>query len=79
MVIGLTGNIGSGKTTVCQFLADKGCLCLNADVLGRQVSEPGGEAYAELRQGFGAEYFDEICCAPSWLSWFLIMRLSWPV
>lgn len=59
MVIGLTGNIGSGKTTVCQLLADKGCLCLNADALGRQVSEPGGEAYSELRQSFGAEYFDE--------------------
>ena len=43
-VIGLTGNIGSGKTTVCRFLAAKGCLCLNADLLGRTVSEPGGEA-----------------------------------
>lgn len=56
-VIGLTGNIGSGKTTVCRFLAAKGCLCLNADLLGRTVSEPGGEAYAQLRQSFGAEFF----------------------
>ena len=56
-VIGLTGNIGSGKTTVCQLLAARGCLCLNADLLGRSVSEPGGEAYEQLRQSFGAEFF----------------------
>lgn len=56
-VIGLTGNIGSGKTTVCQMLAKRGCLCLNADLLGRSVSEPGGEAYQQLRESFGADYF----------------------
>ncbi len=58
-VIGLTGNIGSGKTTVCHMLAKRGCLCLNADVLGHSVSEPGGEAYQQLRNSFGAEYFSE--------------------
>lgn len=56
-VIGLTGNIGSGKTTVCRMLAAKGCFCLNADLLGRQVSEPGGAAYQQLRDSFGADFF----------------------
>lgn len=57
-VIGLTGNIGSGKTTVCRMLAEeKNCACLNADYLGRLVAEPEGEAYDELRREFGDEYF----------------------
>lgn len=57
-VIGLTGNIGSGKTTVSRLLADEyGCFYLNADKIGRLVAEPGGEAYDELRNAFGDAYF----------------------
>lgn len=57
-VIGLTGNIGSGKTTVSRLLQEEmGCRCLNADLIGRLVVEPGGEAYAELAAAFGEEYF----------------------
>lgn len=58
VVIGLTGNIGSGKTTVSRILQEEmGCVCLNADLIGRLVAEPGGEAYAELTAAFGGEYF----------------------
>ncbi len=57
-VIGLTGNIGSGKTTVGRLLhEEKGCLCLNADEIGRLVAEPAGEAYRKLQEAFGAAYF----------------------
>ncbi len=57
-VIGVTGNIGSGKTTFSRLLEqEKGCLRLDADYLGRLVAEPDGEAYDELWQTFGEEYF----------------------
>lgn len=57
-VIGLTGNIGSGKTTVSKILAEeKHCLCLNADYIGRIVAEPDGEAYADLRNAFEDSFF----------------------
>ena len=57
-VIGVTGNIGSGKTTFSRLLEqEKGCLRLDADYLGRLVAEPDGEAYGELRQTFGEDYF----------------------
>ncbi len=57
-VIGLTGNIGSGKTTVSRLLADEyGCFYISADNIGRLVAEPGGEAYDELRDAFGDAYF----------------------
>lgn len=57
-VIGLTGNIGSGKTTAGKILeSELGCICLNADYIGRLVAEPGGEAYDELMNCFGADYF----------------------
>lgn len=57
-VIGVTGNIGSGKTTFSRLLEqEKGCLRLDADYLGRLVAEPDGEAYDELWQAFGGDYF----------------------
>lgn len=57
-VIGLTGNIGSGKTTVGRILENEmGCVCLNTDYIGRLVAEPDGEAYDELLAEFGVEYF----------------------
>lgn len=57
-VIGLTGNIGSGKTTVSRWLAEEmGFVCLNTDYIGKLVAEPGGEAYDELKECFGADYF----------------------
>jgi dephospho-CoA kinase len=53
-VIGLTGGIASGKSTVARLLADRGAIVIDADQLARQVVEPGQPALAELVARFGA-------------------------
>ncbi|HUK16810.1 MAG TPA: dephospho-CoA kinase [Bryobacteraceae bacterium] len=56
--VGLTGGLASGKTFVGEALASFGCLLVQADRLGHQVLEPGGEAYDEVVGEFGAEILD---------------------
>ena len=51
--VGLTGGLASGKSFVGRALADLGCLLIQADELGHQVLEPGGEAYDGAIQEFG--------------------------
>lgn len=51
--IGLTGGIGSGKSTVAAMLADRGAVIVDADQIARDLVEPGGEALAELVTEFG--------------------------
>jgi len=51
-VIGLTGGIASGKSTVAQMLTDLGVAVIDADELARQVEEPGEPALAEIAQRF---------------------------
>jgi dephospho-CoA kinase len=51
--VGLTGGLASGKSFVGRALADLGCLLIQADELGRQVEEPGGEAYDGIVKEFG--------------------------
>lgn len=53
--VGLTGGLASGKSFVGRALADMGCLLILADDLGRQVQEPGGEAYEGVVKEFGQE------------------------
>ncbi len=50
---GLTGGIGSGKSTVAAALAARGAVILDADLVARQVVEPGAPAYAPLVARFG--------------------------
>jgi dephospho-CoA kinase len=54
-VIGLTGGIGSGKSTVAAMLAEKGATVLNADQVGWDVYRPGGPAYEPIIEAFGRE------------------------
>lgn len=56
MLIGLTGGIGSGKSTVSKYLTEKGITIVDADLISRQVVEPGSEALAEIKEVFGDEY-----------------------
>ena len=53
-VIGLTGGIASGKSTVARMLAERGAAIVDADQLARQIVEPGQPALAELVARFGA-------------------------
>jgi dephospho-CoA kinase len=53
LVVGLTGGIGSGKSTVARLLADKGAVVIDADRLAREVVEPGTEAYRRVVERFG--------------------------
>ena len=53
--VGLTGGLASGKSFVGRALADLGCLLIQADQLGHQVLEPGGEAYDGVVKEFGPE------------------------
>lgn len=51
--VGLTGGLASGKSFVGRALAEMGCFLIQADELGRQVSEPGGEAFEGIVREFG--------------------------
>jgi dephospho-CoA kinase len=53
LVVGLTGGIGSGKSTVSEMLAARGAVIVDADVLAREVLAPGGPAYAGVLERFG--------------------------
>jgi dephospho-CoA kinase len=51
--IGLTGGIGSGKSTVSALLAERGARVVDADVLAREVVEPGTPGLAAIAEAFG--------------------------
>jgi dephospho-CoA kinase len=53
LVIGVTGGIGSGKTTVADLFSSLGVPVIDADELARQVVVPGQPAYEEILQHFG--------------------------
>ena len=53
VVVGLTGGIGAGKSTVSAMLADRGAVVVDADVVAREVVVPGGPAYDAVVDRFG--------------------------
>jgi len=54
-VIGLTGGIASGKSTVAQFFRDKNVPVIDADILGHRTYEPGTETFKQVVAAFGEE------------------------
>ena len=54
-VIGLTGGISSGKSTVSQFLAKLGAVIIDADKVGHEVFKPDSEAWREVVAAFGRQ------------------------
>jgi dephospho-CoA kinase len=54
--LGLTGGIGSGKSTVASMLGRLGAAVLDADAVSRQASAAGGAAIAAIAQAFGAAF-----------------------
>jgi dephospho-CoA kinase len=55
LMVGLTGGIGAGKSTVAARLAERGALVIDADAIAREVVEPGMPALAKLVERFGPE------------------------
>ncbi|MBQ0935443.1 dephospho-CoA kinase [Ideonella paludis] len=53
--IGLTGGIGSGKSTVAALLAARGALVVDTDAIARSLTAPGGAALPAIAQAFGAD------------------------
>ncbi|MDH5695427.1 MAG: dephospho-CoA kinase [Dehalococcoidia bacterium] len=54
-VIGLTGGIGSGKSTVSQFLAELGAVIIDADKIGHEAFKPGAGLWREVVAAFGRQ------------------------
>jgi dephospho-CoA kinase len=55
MRVGLSGGIGSGKSTVSDLLAEHGALIIDADAIAREVVEPGTPGYAAVVARFGED------------------------
>lgn len=53
LIIGLTGGIGSGKTAASDWFAQQGITVIDADVVAREIVEPGEIALTEIQQTFG--------------------------
>jgi dephospho-CoA kinase len=54
-VVGLTGGIGSGKSTVAQLFADRGARVIDADRIGHEVYRPGTPGWEQVVAAFGRE------------------------
>ncbi len=53
--VGLTGDLGSGKSTVARMLAERGAVVLSSDEMGRALMQPGERPYAQIIAAFGSE------------------------
>ncbi|MGA0862414.1 MAG: dephospho-CoA kinase [Ilumatobacteraceae bacterium] len=54
ILLGLTGGIGSGKSTVSQLLAARGAVIIDADAITRELQAPGAPLLSEIAERFGA-------------------------
>ena len=54
LLVGLTGNIGAGKSTVAQLLSERGATIIDADILARRAVERGTTAYDKIVQHWGS-------------------------
>ena len=57
--VGLTGGIGSGKSTVSEYLKELGLKVIDADIVSREVLNIYPEVLQNIKKQFGEEYFDE--------------------
>ncbi|MFT6919986.1 MAG: dephospho-CoA kinase [Cognaticolwellia sp.] len=58
-IVGLTGGIGSGKTTVSDIFAELNIDIIDADIAARMVVQPGSKALLAIKAHFGADYIDD--------------------
>ena len=54
-IVGLTGGIGSGKSTVLAMLAERGAIAIDADAIVHDLQEPGTEVFQRMVEAFGDE------------------------
>jgi dephospho-CoA kinase len=59
-LVGLTGGIGSGKSTVAGMFAAHGVRIVDTDLISHQLTQAGGEAIPAIRDAFGAHLIDPI-------------------
>ncbi len=59
LVLGLTGGIATGKTTVANLLHDKGALIIDADQVSRDLMVPGSSVFQQLVERFGPGFLTE--------------------
>ncbi|HEY4557554.1 MAG TPA: dephospho-CoA kinase [Enteractinococcus sp.] len=57
--LALTGGIGSGKSTVAQFFAERGATIIDADAISRSLMEPGQQVLADVIETFGDHLLDD--------------------
>ena len=57
LLVGLTGGIGSGKSTVAQYFAQLGAPVIDADVIAKELVVPGAPALSLIKAQLGAQYF----------------------
>ncbi|HEX9124249.1 MAG TPA: dephospho-CoA kinase [Actinomycetota bacterium] len=58
LLVGLTGGIGSGKSTVARLLEERGAVVFDADVLARRAVEPGSPGHAKVVERFGDQVLE---------------------
>lgn len=59
IAVGLTGGVGSGKSTVARLFLELGATLIDADEVAREVVEPGEPAWQDIRDAFGEGVFAE--------------------
>ncbi len=59
IVVGLTGGIGAGKSTVSKLLAERGAAIVDADQIARDLQSPGSPVLAKMAERFGADIIDD--------------------
>lgn len=58
-LVGLTGGIGSGKSTVARLFSELGVRIIDTDLLSHQITQAGGEAIPAIRESFGDALVDD--------------------
>lgn len=71
MVVGVTGGLSAGKSTVAGFLARRGAMVLDADTIAHQAAEPGGDCYRAIVKLFGNSILGE----DSWIDRQLLGKI----
>jgi len=56
LIIGLTGGIGSGKSTIAELFIKKGIRIIDADIVYKELSKPGQILYNEIIKAFGSDF-----------------------